>query len=328
MRSALDSTGKLALAHGTHPRREPKVSMKRIGYIGLGIMGRPMAENLIDAGFELTVWNRTRSKADPLLERGASWADGPAALAAQVEALCINVTDTPDVEDVLFGEGGVIEADAADTDGLFIIDHSTISPAATRGFAERLAERNITLLDAPVSGGDKGAKAGTLSVMIGGPEEAFERCRPIFDAVGGNGEGAITHVGPAGDGQACKACNQVLCAVNLVAVCEAMGLAAAEGLDLGKMLNVTTAGAGGSWALENLGPQIAAGDMSPGFMIDLINKDLGIVHDEAANQQLPMPGTHLAAELLRSAAAHGHGRDGTQALSRVFEMLGRLNYHK
>jgi len=291
--------------------------MKRIGYIGLGIMGSAMARNLLDAGYALTVWNRTKSKAAALVKAGARWADSPAEVAAHVEAICINVTDTPDVEQVIFGQRGIVEGNPGDTAGLVVIDHSTISPAATRRFAEALGEYEIDMLDAPVSGGDVGARDGTLSIMVGGEASVFERCKAMFEVVGG----AITHVGPIGAGQATKACNQILCAANLMGVCEAMALAVAEGLDLERMLAVTTAGAGGSWALKNLGPQIAAGDMSPGFMIDLINKDLEIVHGAAARHGLALPALHLAADLLRSAAKTGHGGDGTQALSRVYEKL-------
>ena len=290
--------------------------MKRIGYVGLGIMGSAMAENLLKAGFELTVWNRTTAKAEALADAGATVADDPAAVAAATEVLCINVTDTPDVEQVLFGPRGVAEGGGA---GLIVIDHSTISPDATRHMAKRLAEMSITLLDAPVSGGDVGARAATLSVMVGGEAEVFETCRPVFEAVGKT----ITHVGPSGAGQATKACNQVLCAVNLMAVCEAMSLAVREGLDLGKMLTVTSAGAGGSWALANLGPQIADGDLSPGFMIDLINKDLSIVEKEADRLDLSMNATQMATLLLKQAAEQGLGRCGTQALGQLFAPLPR-----
>jgi 3-hydroxyisobutyrate dehydrogenase len=294
--------------------------MKRIGYIGTGIMGRAMAINLIKAGFEVTVWNRTRDNAKEVLDAGAAWADSPALVAAASEAVCINVTDTPDVEAVIFGDEGITAADALE--GLIVIDNSTISPQATRDFAARLGEQGVAMLDAPVSGGDVGARAGTLSVMVGGSAADFDKCMPIFEAVGK----AITHVGESGAGQACKACNQVLCAVNLVAVCESMSLAVKEGLDLEKMIAVTSAGAGGSWSLANLGPQIAKGDMAPGFMIDLINKDLNIVSGESNELGLPMPGAKLATELLRSAATVGHGRDGTQALSKIFERLGGFTY--
>lgn len=296
--------------------------MKRIGYIGLGIMGRAMAANLIKAGYELTVWNRTAERVAPVTELGATPADSPAAVAEQVEAVCINVTDTADVEEVIFGRRGIVEGNAGDTADFTIIDHSTISPGATREFATRLADNGVDLLDAPVSGGDIGARAGTLSVMVGGEAAVFERCKGIFEAVGKS----ITHVGPVGSGQACKACNQVLCALNLVGVCEAMALAKAEGLDLQKMLAVTTAGAGGSWALANLGPQIAAGDMAPGFMVDLIVKDLNIVMDAAGSHGLPLPGHALTTQLFRAASNAGDGAAGTQALSRVFENLGGFRY--
>ncbi|MHC4993885.1 MAG: NAD(P)-dependent oxidoreductase [Planctomycetota bacterium] len=296
--------------------------MKRIGYIGTGIMGRAMAINLIKAGFGVTVWNRTRENAQEVIDAGAAWADSPALVAAVSEAVCINVTDTPDVEAVIFGDEGVSSAGENALKDLIVIDNSTISPQATRDFATRLGELGVAMLDAPVSGGDVGARAGTLSVMVGGASENFEKCMPIFEAVGK----AITHVGESGAGQACKACNQVLCAVNLVAVCESMSLAVREGLDLKKMIAVTSAGAGGSWSLANLGPQIAKDDMAPGFMIDLINKDLNIVSGEANELGLPMPGAKLATELLRSAATLGHGRDGTQALSKVFERIGGFSY--
>lgn len=296
--------------------------MKRIGYIGLGIMGSVMATNLLKKGFEVTVWNRTRGKAAAVLERGAQWADSPADVAARAQAVCINVTDTADVEQVIFGKKGIVEGNPGDTADLVVIDHSTISPAATRGFAQRLTEHGIHMLDAPVSGGDVGARNATLSIMVGGEPEVFERCRPVFEAVGK----AITHIGPAGSGQACKACNQVLCAVNLLGVCEALALAVKEGIDPRKMLAVTTAGAGSSWSLANLGPQIAAGDMKPGFMIDLLNKDLRIVRDEMDKLDLPMPAAALATELFRSAAVSGHGRDGTQAVSRIYEQLAGIAY--
>jgi 3-hydroxyisobutyrate dehydrogenase len=296
--------------------------MKRIGYIGLGIMGAPMSMNLMKAGFEVTVWNRTRSKGEAVLAAGAAWADSPADVAAGCEAVCINVTDTPDVEQIIFGPGGIVEGKSSDAAGLVVIDNSTISPAATRDFAQRLAEEGIDMLDAPVSGGDIGAQQGTLAIMVGGKADVFHRCLPIFEAMGK----AITHVGDHGAGQATKACNQILGALNLQAVCEAMALARAEGLDLDKMLQVTTAGAGGSWALANLGPRVAVGDLDPGFMVDLIIKDLNIVSDAARRHSLPLPGTDVAASLFRAAASNGHGRDGTQAISTVYEQVGNFKY--
>ena len=293
--------------------------MTKVGYIGLGIMGSAMAANLLKRGFDLSVWNRTPERAGPLMKRGAVWVDRPADLASCVDVLCLNVTDTPDVESVLFGPGGVAEGARP---GLVVLDHSTISPRATRGFADRLARNQVTLLDAPVTGGDVGAREGTLSIMVGGDARAYESVLPVLKAVGRR----ITHVGPSGQGQLAKACNQILCALNLLGVCEAMALARKGGLDLSTLLDCTTAGAGGSWALEHLGPRIAAGDMEPGFMIDLITKDLAIVCEEGRLEELPLLGTRLVAELFEAAGRMGHGRAGTQALSRVIEALGRFRF--
>jgi 3-hydroxyisobutyrate dehydrogenase len=296
--------------------------MKRIGYIGLGIMGSAMAENLIKNGFEVTVWNRTPGKAARLRELGAKWADSPAEVARHVEAVCVNVTDTKDVEEVIFGKKGIVEGNPGDTAGLVVIDHSTISPGATRDFARRLEPYGIEFLDAPVSGGDVGARAGTLTVMCGGKQEVYDRCVPVLRGMGKT----INRIGDVGAGQAAKACNQVLCAVNLVGACEAIALAIREGIDPRKMVEAVGAGAGGSWQFNTLGPKILNGDLKPAFMIDLLNKDLAIVADEARAAQLPMPATHLVSELFRAAARQGLGREGTQAVSRIVEQLGGFNY--
>lgn len=291
-----------------------------VGYIGLGIMGSAMAANLLKAGFKVIVWNRTAARAQPLVALGATLADSPADLAARKpDVICLNVTDTPDVEAVLFGERGLATKAAP---GLIVVDHSTISPVATQDFAARLQQQGVTLLDAPVSGGDVGARNGTLSIMVGGPEEAFTRCRPLFEAMGK----AITHMGPAGMGQACKACNQVAVSVTLLGVCEAMALAQRCGLDVKKMIQVVAAGAGGSWQLANLGPRIASGDMAPGFMIDLVLKDLAIVGDTAREKRLPLPATGLAETCFRSVAAGGGGRQGTQAICQAVEKLGAFKF--
>ena len=291
----------------------------RIGYVGLGIMGLPMASNLLDAGYELIVCNRTPAKADPLIGRGATLAESPADLAShRPEVICINVTDTPDVEAVIFGEGGIAEAAS---EGLIILDHSTISPVATRDFAARLAQRGVTLIDAPVSGGDSGAKAGTLSIMVGGPDEVVERVRPLLEVVGER----VTRVGEVGSGQACKACNQVAVFGALLGACEAIALARRLGLDVHRMIEVVAAGAGGSWQLANLGPRIAAGDLEPGFTIELALKDLGIVGDTARTLRLPLLGTSVAEAMLRAAAVEEGGEGGeqrgTQAMSRAVERL-------
>lgn len=291
--------------------------IQTIGYIGLGIMGSAMAANLRKAGFHLLVWNRTRSKAETFVRDGGEPVDSPAAMAArQPDVICINVTDTPDVEAVIFGENGIAKTAQP---GLIVVDHSTISPAATRAFAQRLAQQGVTLLDAPVSGGDVGARNGTLSIMVGGDAAAFERCRPVFEAVGKT----IHHVGESGTGQACKACNQVAVVNALQGVCEAIALARASGLDVMKMIEVVSGGAGGSWQLANLGPRIAAGDFAPGFMIDLVVKDLAIVADAARQWHLPLDGTALAQRRFVQLAQQGHGRLGTQALAKSVEPSAR-----
>jgi 2-hydroxy-3-oxopropionate reductase len=286
----------------------------RIGFIGLGIMGRPMALNLRKAGYELTVYNRTPGKTEELEAAGAEVAASPRAAAAEAEVIIAIVTDTPDVEAVLFGPDGVAEGASA---GSVFIDMSTISPDATRDFAARLAEQGVDYLDAPVSGGDVGAVAGTLSIMVGGEAAVVERCRPVFEAMGRR----ITHVGPVGAGQTVKACNQILCAGHMMAMCEALTLAASAGLNLDTLLEAVTGGAANSWALEHLGPKIAHGDLDPGFMVDLLQKDLNIVMNAAKEATLPLPGTATAVQLFRAAQAAGHGRLGTQAMITAYEQI-------
>ena len=216
---------------------------------------------------------------------------------------------------MLIGKDGAIHGSRP---GQVFVDHSTISPAETRTLAAALEEKGVSLLDAPVSGGDIGAQKGTLSIMVGGEKEVFEACLPYFEAVGKT----ITLCGPVGMGQMTKLCNQIMCAVGMVAVCECVSLARQSGLDVNKMLDVVTQGAGGSWALANLGPKIAEGDLDPGFMVELIQKDLRLVMEAARSASLPLPGTALAQQLFQSVEAMGGGRLGTQAMIRVFERLG------
>ena len=297
-------------------------AITKVGYIGLGIMGKPMAGHLLAAGLKVSVWNRTTSKSQELKDAGAIVAASPAAMAAAgPDVIFLNVTDTPDVESVLFGEHGIATAARP---GLIVVDHSTISPVETRTFARRLTESGVTLLDAPVSGGDVGARAATLSIMVGGPEEAFSRVKPLLDTVGKS----ITHLGPVGAGQNCKACNQAAIASALLGVCEALALAKREGLDLEKMIEVLGGGAAASWQLNNLGPRIAKGDHLPGFMIDLMLKDLAIVAETARQRTLPLSGVSLAESYFRAVAASSPdgGRLGTQAMARTVERLGGFTF--
>ena len=294
--------------------------VRRIGYIGMGIMGSAMAMNLIKAGYEVAVWNRTASKCKPLSDAGAAVAESPADLSGRgPDVICVNVTDTADVEQVLFGENGV---SASATAGLIVVDHSTISPDETKRFAAQLADQGVLWLDAPVSGGDVGARNGTLSIMVGGDEGAFERCRTMFEVMGKS----IVHLGPAGMGQVCKACNQVCVSLNLLGVCEALALARKCGLDMTRMIDVVSGGAAGSWQLANLGSKIAEGDHQPGFMIDLVLKDLALVAGAARAQNLPLSGAALAESYFRAVSADGGGRLGTQAMAKTLERLGAFRY--
>lgn len=286
----------------------------KIGYIGIGIMGQPMAGNLLKAGHSLYIYNRTAAKCDTLAKAGAIVCDNPADVAEKVEVVFINVPDTPDVENVIFGSDGINETAQKP---LIVIDNSTISPKATCDFAQRLKEKGIDYLDAPVSGGDIGAQQGTLAIMVGGEIEVFQKALDLFEILGSK----IAHVGPVGAGQTCKACNQLFCALHMLACCEGITLAQKAGLDPKVMVDIVSSGAGGSWALKNLGPKIVDTDMAPGFMIDLLSKDLRLVMELAQQSQVPLTGTALAAEFFQQARNDGLGRKGTQALFEVIEKL-------
>jgi len=286
----------------------------RIGFIGTGIMGKPMAQNLLKAGYSLTVHNRTKQKAEELLQQGAAWASSPAQTAAQSEILITCVPDTPDVQAVLLGENGVIEAAKP---GLICVDMSTISPAATIEMGKRLAEKNITLIDAPISGGQIGAIEAKLSIMMGGPKEAVENVRPVMLAMGKT----VTYCGPLGSGQMTKLANQVMVIHTIMSIAEGLAFAEKAGLDLQTTLDVTSAGAASSHSLKVLGPKIIAGDFKPAFMVDLQQKDLRLVLEYAQQLKQPLPGVALAYQLLMVLQAQGRGRDGTQAMIDVIRQL-------
>lgn len=292
-------------------------SSLRVGVIGLGIMGAAMAKNLLRAGFQVTVFNRTAKKAEPLIRAGAAAAPSPAGVARVSDIVITNVTDSPDVEQVVLGPDGVVEGASK---GTIVADMSTISPAVTRRIAQALAPKGIEMLDAPVTGGDVGAQEGTLSIMVGGPTGAYERCVPVFEALGRS----IVHVGEIGTGQTVKLVNQVIVALNLLAMAEGLSFAAKSGVDVHKALSVVRAGAAGSWALDHLAPRVLEGDYAPGFMVALQQKDLKLALETAADVQLPLPGTGLVQQLLRSVEAYGEGEDGTQALMKALERLGNF----
>lgn len=286
----------------------------RLGFIGLGIMGQPLVGHLLKAGYPVAVHSRTRAKAAAAESAGARWCATPAQAAGDCDVLLTMVTDTPDVEQVLFGPQGAAEALQP---GAAVVDLSTISPDATRDFAARLAARGVDLLDAPVTGGDIGARNAILTIMVGGNAAALERVRPILEVLGKK----IVHVGPSGAGQALKACNQVMCAVNLIGICEAFLLARRCGIDLNLLIETLATGAGGSWALANYGPRIARGDFAPGFMVKLQQKDLRIAQETAQQVGVAMPGVALAQQLFRTVEALGGAEDGTQALFKALQRL-------
>jgi 3-hydroxyisobutyrate dehydrogenase len=286
----------------------------RIGFVGLGIMGKPMARNLLKAGYPLTVWNRSQAAIEELVRDGASPASSPKDVAHQSDVIITIVTDSPDVEKVALGPKGIIEGGRP---GLVHIDMSTISPAVTRRIASRLAEKGIDMLDAPVSGGDTGAQAGTLSIMVGGKEETFQRCRPIFEMLGRT----IVHCGPNGAGQTVKLCNQIVVALNNLAMCEALIFATKAGVDTRRMLEAVGAGAASSWALLNLAPRVLARDFRPGFKVAHQQKDLRLALETAEQQSIPLLGTSLVHQLFAAVEAEGLGAEGTQALVKALEKL-------
>jgi 3-hydroxyisobutyrate dehydrogenase len=286
--------------------------MERLGYVGLGIMGRGMAANLIGAGHALTVWNRTPSKAKGLR---ANLVDSPQDVGPESDVVFVCVSDTPDVEEVVFGDYGVIHGM---TSGDVLVDHSTISPVATAQFASQAAELGVSWIDAPVSGGSEGAERGTLAVMAGGDPAALDRVRPYMEAY----STSIVHVGDEpGAGQMVKAVNQILVVLNQLAASEALMLADAAGLDLGKTLAAVEGGAAGSWMLSNRGPQMIERDWRPGFTIDLQQKDLRLVLEAADEVGATLPGTALVFQLYRSLQARGLGSEGNHALVKALENL-------
>jgi 3-hydroxyisobutyrate dehydrogenase len=287
---------------------------EKIGFIGLGVMGKPMAMNLLNAGYKLTVWNRTKSKMDDLLALGASGAKSPREVAEKSDVVITMVTDSSDVEEVTLGPEGVVHGVHK---GLTVIDMSSISPTVTQKVANELCAKGAMVLDAPVSGGEIGAKQATLSIMVGGTKETFDECLPILQVLGKR----ITHMGSNGMGQTTKLCNQVICALNIQAVCEGLMLGAKAGLDLKKLLEVVTAGAAGSWMLSNLGPKIVERDMRPGFKIKHQQKDLKTVLSFASELELPLPATALVQQMFRAVEAEGLGEQGTQAAIVAMEKL-------
>jgi len=289
----------------------------RIGFIGTGLMGRPMACNLLRAGFPVAVYNRTRARAESLAAAGAALVDSPREAAGRADVVITMVSDTPDVRQVILGERGVLEGARP---GQVVIDMSTISPRVTREIAAALEARGVEMLDAPVSGGEKGAIEGTLSIMVGGKREIFERCRPVLEAMGKK----LVYCGDHGQGQMVKLCNQIAIASNLVAAAEAVAFAKKAGLDPLMMIEAVGAGAAGSWVINVLGPRMATHDFAPGFMVKLQQKDLRLVMEAASELSVSLPGAALAHQLFAAVEAEGNGDLGTQSLVTVLEKLANL----
>lgn len=297
--------------------KDEEDDMATIGFVGLGIMGASMARNLVEAGHEVVVWNRSDGPAERLAGLGAHRADSAAAVAEQCGIVMVCVADTPDVEDVVFGERGIAEGLRP---GGLVIDHSTISPVATQDFAARIRSQGGHWLDAPISGGSEGAADGTLSIMVGGDPGQIERAMPFLEVVGSS----VTHVGPQGSGQLVKAVNQILVVVTQLGVSEALLLAEAGGLDLRTTLDAVSGGAAGSWMLSNRGPQMIERDWRPGFTIDLQQKDLRIVLDTADSLGVPVPGTSLVFQMYRALQERGLGGDGNHGLVKALEHLSGI----
>ncbi|HEV2389728.1 MAG TPA: NAD(P)-dependent oxidoreductase [Nitrososphaerales archaeon] len=286
----------------------------RIGFIGLGIMGRPMAQNLLKAGFQVTVYNRTEPPVELLLSAGASRSPSPRAVAERSDVVITMVTDSEAVREVVLGSGGVIEGAHG---GLTLIDMSTIAPSMTRKVSTSLAAKGVKMLDAPVSGGEGGAREGSLTIMVGGDIDVFQECLPVLQAMGKR----VAHFGPSGSGQLTKLANQILVACNMVGVSECLNFAKKAGLDLGRVIDSLSGGAASSWSLVNLGPRMARRDFAPGFKVKLLQKDLRYVLETAAELDAPLPATALVHGLYSQLEEEGLGDVGTQALLMAIEQM-------
>jgi 2-hydroxy-3-oxopropionate reductase len=291
---------------------------ERVGFIGLGIMGRPMATNLLAAGYPVTVHSRSPGPVDQLVEIGASSARGPAEVGAVTDVVITMLPDTPDVESVLLGSGGVLEGASA---GSLVIDMSSIDPLATRRFAAAFAVRDVALLDAPVSGGEKGAIDAALSIMVGGETDAFDRAQPVLQALGTS----IVHVGPSGAGQIAKACNQLVVGATIEAVAEALLLAERAGVDPARVREAMLGGFAGSKILEVHGQRMLDRAFEPGFRIRLHRKDARIVQETAAAVGSPIPSFDVVTEQLQRAVDAG---DGEADHSGLFAELARTGFRR
>jgi 3-hydroxyisobutyrate dehydrogenase len=301
------------MSNGATPART------RIGWIGTGVMGRSMCDHLVTGGYQVTVHTRTRERAEPLMAAGADWADDPAEVAGRSDIVFTMLGYPEDVREVILGADGVLAAAAP---GTIAVDLTTSDPSLAVTIGAEAASRGLQALDAPVSGGDVGAREGTLSIMAGGPTDAFERVLPCLRLMGDT----IVHQGNHGAGQHTKMVNQTLIASNIVGVCEALLYAHRAGLDIDRVLASVSAGAAGSWSLSNLAPRMVARDLAPGFLVDHFVKDMGLALAEAERLRLALPGLALAHQLYVALQAQGHGRSGTQALISALAAVNGLTW--
>ncbi|MGC8661932.1 MAG: NAD(P)-dependent oxidoreductase [Nitrososphaeria archaeon] len=290
----------------------------KVGFIGLGIMGGSMAINIANNGFNLNVYNRTKSRLEPFIKRGITVSDSPADVARKSEITIIMVTDAPDVEEVIFGKNGWINGAK---EGKIVVDMSTNSPKYAEEFASRLSKIGIDFLDAPVTGGDVGAKQGTLTIMAGGKPDVFNRAKPLFEAMGKT----IIYAGPTGYGQKMKLVNQIAVALETVAMVESMELAKAAGLDINQVYKLLSTGGARSFTIESYMPRLIKGDIEPGFKAAHLRKDLKYADELAASLNVPLMGGSLALQLFTALTNSGMGEKGVHALLKLYDGLTQLN---
>jgi len=290
---------------------------RRIGWIGTGVMGSSMCGHLLTTGCRVTVHSRTRSKAQPLLDRGAQWAESPRAVSAESDILFTMVGFPQDVRNVYFDETGIL---AGARTGMILIDMTTTQPSLSRDIAAAASAKGLSAIDAPVSGGDVGAKNAALSIMIGGDTKSVQTVMPLFELLGEK----IVHQGGPGTGQQAKLCNQIVIAGTMVGVCESLLYGYKAGLDLNRMLDSIRGGAAACWTLDNLAPRILRRDFDPGFFVEHFIKDMGIALEEASRMGLVLPGLTLAHQLYQSVQTLGHGRSGTHALMLALESISDI----
>lgn len=285
---------------------------QKVGFIGLGVMGKSMAKHILKAGYPLSVYTRTKEKAEELLNIGASWKASVRELAKESDIIISMIGYPKDVEDVYLGENGIVQTAKP---GTYIIDMTTSQPALAKKIYEKASVKQISALDAPVSGGDIGAKEARLAIMVGGDKEAFDKCLPLFEVLGQN----IVYQGEAGAGQHTKMCNQIVIASGMIGVCEAIAYAEKSGLDPMNVLKSISTGAAGSWSLSNLAPRMLADDFEPGFFVKHFIKDMGIALEESSHMDVNTPGLKLAHKLYEKLAESGEENSGTQALLKLWK---------